>query len=79
MNGLFILIVALLFLWIHTKRLNPKATFCQGISEIQRKMKRGALPRFATHGEGMMGLRKWMSIGLAYRLEQQNANLRINL
>lgn len=63
--------------WLDTAGKTPEATmYAQIITEIKRNQKRGKQPRFAMHGKGYVGLTKWMGHGLAFEIEQHNAQVR---
>lgn len=65
---------------VHTEGQTPEATLYASIgSEIERNLKRGEAPRFVMHGKGYVGLRKWMGEGLAFQIEQHNAEVRKKL
>jgi restriction system protein len=58
---------------VDTEGKTPEATLYSLIlTEIKRYTERGDRPRFVKYGQGVVGLRKWMGEGLAYRIEQQN-------
>jgi restriction system protein len=58
---------------VDTKGKTPEATlYSMILTEIKRYTERGDRPRFIKYGQGLVGLRKWMGEGLAYRIEQQN-------
>lgn len=61
---------------IQTKGLTPEATlYAQILTEIKRKQRRGEPPRFAMHGKGYVGLRRWMGEGLAFQIGRHNAEV----
>ena len=63
--------------WLNTEGKTPEATmYAQILSEIKRHQKRGDQPRFVQHGRGYVGLRQWMSQGLAFQIEQHNKRVR---
>lgn len=65
---------------VHTEGQTPEATlYAQILTEINRKTKRGETPRFVRYGKGMMGLARWQAQGLAYQIEQHNAEVREKL
>lgn len=65
---------------IKTSGLTPEATlYSQILLEIERQTKRGDTPRFVKHGKGLIGLTRWMPVGLALRIEQQNTEARKKL
>jgi len=65
---------------VQTKGLTPEATlYAQVLSETRRRTARGEAPRFALHGKGFVGLAKWMGVGLAFQIEQHNAQVRRKL
>jgi restriction system protein len=65
---------------VHTEGQTPEATlYAQILTEIKRQLKRGESPRFVRHGKGYIGLRKWMGEGLAYEIQNHNAEVRKKL
>lgn len=65
---------------VHTEGKTPEATlYAQILTEIDRQKRRGETPRFVKHGKGFVGLRKWMGKGLAFQIQQHNANVRKKL
>lgn len=65
---------------IKTQGQTPEATlFAQIVTEIARQARRGQTPRFAKHGNGFVGLAKWMATGLAFQIEQHNKAVRAKL
>lgn len=65
---------------VHTEGKTPEATlYAQILTEIDRQKRRGETPRFVKHGKGFVGLRKWMGEGLAFQIQQHNANVRKKL
>jgi restriction system protein len=65
---------------VKTQGLTPDATlYAQMMSEVQRSARRGDTPRFARHGKGYWGLSCWMASGLAFQIEQHNAEVRRQL
>jgi restriction system protein len=63
-----------------TSGQTPDATmYAQIWADIQRRTKRGLLPRFSKHGHGYFGLAKWLGTGLIRQIEQQNAEIRSRL
>lgn len=62
---------------IQTEGKTPAATmYAQILTEIKRVKRRGEVPRFVKHGQGYVGLRKWMGEGLAFQIERQNRTTR---
>lgn len=62
---------------VKTEGKTPQATlYAQVITEIQRRRKRGERGRFVMHGKGFIGLTRWMATGLAFQIDQQNAQVR---
>ena len=62
---------------ITTGGLTPEATMYAGIlTEIQRQVKRGELPRFEKFGKGYVGLTRWHEQGLPYQIEVHNREVR---
>ena len=65
---------------LQTEGLTPAATMYSVIlSEIRRRDSRGEPQRFVQHGRGMVGLAAWLPIGLAARIEDHNAAVRLSL
>jgi restriction system protein len=65
---------------VNTEGKTPEATlYALILTEIRRKTKRGDTPRFVQYREGLVGLRKWMGEGLAYRIEQHNHDIKKKL
>ncbi|MBN1193854.1 MAG: restriction endonuclease [Methanomicrobiaceae archaeon] len=65
---------------ITTGGLTPDATMYAGIlTEIQRQIKRGELPRFEMLGKGYVGLTRWHEQGLPYQIEVHNREVRDHL
>lgn len=65
---------------ITTGGLTPEATMYAGIlTEIQRQIKRGELPRFEKSGKGYVGLTRWHEQGLPYQIEVHNREVRERL
>ena len=65
---------------VQTEGKTPEATlYAQVTSEIKRMARRGAASRFVKHAPGVIGLRKWMSKGLAFQIERHNAGVRKKL
>jgi restriction system protein len=65
---------------IKTSGLTPEATlYSQILLEIERQTKRGDTPRFVKHGKGLVGLTKWMPVGLVSQIVQQNNTARKKL
>jgi restriction system protein len=63
-----------------TKGRTPEATmYSQILSEIQRKTRRGEVPRFVKQGRGLFGLSRWTKTGLAHQIEQHNEHVRKEL
>ncbi len=63
-----------------TKGRTPEATmYSQILTEIQRKTRRGEVPRFVRHGRGLFGLSRWTTTGLAHQIEQHNEQVRKEL
>lgn len=66
--------------WLTTEGKTPEASmYAQVITEIKRYQKRGEQPRFVMHGNGFVGLSKWMGRGLAFDIEQHNRKTRQEL
>lgn len=65
---------------VDTEGQTPEATlYAQILTEIKRSAERNETPRFVKHGKGYIGLRKWMGEGLAFQIEQHNAEIRKKL
>ncbi len=65
---------------ITTGGLTPEATMYAGIlTEIQRQIRRGELPRFEKFGKGYVGLTRWHEQGLPYQIEVHNREVREHL
>lgn len=65
---------------ISTHGLTPEATmYSQILSEMQRKTRRGMVPRFEKTGRGMFGLSRWTKTGLAHQIERHNEHVRKEL
>ncbi|MCD4671698.1 MAG: restriction endonuclease [Anaerolineaceae bacterium] len=65
---------------VDTEGQTPEATlYAMVLTEIKRHTERGATPRFVKYGRGLIGLRKWMGEGLAFRIEQHNLDVRKKL
>ncbi len=65
---------------IRTQGQTPEATlYAQVMTEINRQKRRGLAPRFARHGQGHIGLARWMATGLAFEIEQHNTGAKKNL
>ncbi len=63
-----------------TKGRTPEATmYSQILTEIQRKTRRGEVPRFVRQGRGLFGLSRWTTTGLAHQIEQHNEQVRKEL
>lgn len=63
-----------------TQGKTPEATlYAQVLTEIKRDQRRAREPRFVQHGNGMVGLAKWVERGLAASIEQQNGKVRRQL
>ena len=65
---------------LKTSGLTPEASlYSQILLEIERQTKRGDTPRFVKHGKGLVGLTKWMQVGLVSQIEQRNNTARKKL
>lgn len=65
---------------ITTGGLTPEATMYAAIlTEIQRQIRRGELPRFEKLGKGYVGLTRWHEQGLPYQIEVHNREVREHL
>lgn len=65
---------------IATQGKTPEATmYAQILSEIDRRNKRGETPRFVKHGNGIVGLTKWLPSGLVGQINAHNKAIRERL
>ncbi len=65
---------------IRTEGSTPAATMYSVIlQEIRRREGRGEAQRFVQHGRGLVGLASWVPRGLAARIEEHNADVRLTL
>ena len=61
---------------VNTEGKTPEATlYSQILTEIKRNTDKKVTPRFVKYGNGLVGLRKWMGEGLAFRIEQHNLEI----
>ena len=62
--------------WLVTNGRTPESTmYAQIISEIQRRKKKGELPRFVQCGEGMVSLSRWQKTGLNVQIDTHNKKI----
>ncbi len=65
---------------IKTQGQTPEATlYAQVLTETNRQKRRGQAPRFVRHGQGYIGLSRWMATGLAFEIEQHNTKTKTKL
>ena len=65
---------------IQTQGKTPEATmYAQILTEIERRSKRGETPRFVKHGNGIVGLTKWLPSGLVGQIAEHNTAIRKQL
>jgi restriction system protein len=65
---------------IKTQGQTPEATlYAQVLTETNRQKRRGQAPRFVRHGQGYIGLSRWMATGLAFDIEQHNTKVKTKL
>ncbi len=63
--------------WLTTEGKTPESTmYAQIITEIKRYKDSGRSPRFAQHGNGLVGLSKWLPRGIVSEIEQHNKQTR---
>ena len=61
---------------LNTQGLTPEATmYAQILTEIKRQTLKGQTPRFTKHGQGQVGLTKWLGSGLLAQITQYNAGV----
>ena len=53
--------------------------YAQILTEIERRSKRGETPRFVKHGNGIVGLTKWLPSGLVGQITAHNTAIRKQL
>ena len=62
--------------WLVTNGKTPEASmYAQIITEIQRRKKRGELPRFVQCGDGLISLSGWQKNGLIAQIESHNKKI----
>ena len=62
--------------WLTTNGKTPEASmYAQIIAEIQRRKKRGELPRFIQCGDGMISLSGWQKNGLIAQIDSHNKKI----
>ncbi|MEA2576278.1 MAG: restriction system protein, partial [Chloroflexia bacterium] len=62
---------------ISTRGQTPDQTmYAQILTEIDRYKKRGEVARFTKEGRGLVGLSKWIDVGLAHQIEQTNSQVK---
>jgi restriction system protein len=65
---------------IATQGKTPEATmYAQILTEIERRNKRGETPRFVKHGNGIVGLTRWLPSGLVGQIDAHNTAIRKQL
>lgn len=67
---------------VKTQGRTPEATlYAQILNEINRNTRRGEVPRFVMHGQGMVGLQKWVGDenNLVRLIEKHNEEIRKDL
>ena len=63
--------------WLVTNGETPEFTMITVVNrEIRSYQKKGKEPRFINHGDGLVGLRKWMGKGLAFQIGRHNEHVR---
>jgi restriction system protein len=63
--------------WLVTEGKTPESTmYAQILTEIKRYKDSGRSPRFIQHGNGMVGLSKWVAKGVISEIEQYNKQTR---
>lgn len=63
--------------WLTTEGKTPESTmYAQILTEIKRSKDSGRSPRFVQHGNGLVGLSKWLPRGIASEIEQHNKQTR---
>ncbi len=66
--------------WLVSKGKTPEASmYAQILTSIKRSRRRSEQPRFTQHGKGLVGLSKWMAMGLALEIEKHNRKVRKEL
>lgn len=61
---------------LNTQGHTPEATmYAQVLTEIKRQALKGQTPRFTRHGQGLVGLTKWLGSGLLAQIAQHNAGV----
>ena len=61
---------------LNTMGLTPDATmYAQILTEIKRQSLKGQTPRFTKHGQGLVGLTKWIGSGLLAQIAQHNSGI----
>lgn len=59
-----------------TGQTPEQSLYSRVLTEIERSTKRGYTPRFVKHGNGLVGLTKWLPKGLVLQIEQHNSEVR---
>ena len=63
--------------WLVTEGKTPESTmYAQILTEIKRYKDSGRSPRFIQHGNGFVGLSKWVTKGVVSEIEQYNKQTR---
>jgi restriction system protein len=63
--------------WLVTEGKTPESTmYAQILTEIKRYKDGGRSPRFIQHGNGLVGLSKWVAKGVVSEIEQYNKQTR---
>lgn len=66
--------------WLVTEDKTPESTmYAQILTEIKRYKDSGRSPRFIQHGNGMVGLGKWIAKGVVSEIELYNKQTRKEL
>lgn len=65
---------------VSTAGKTPEASlYAQVLMEIRRRERQGVQPRFVKFGRGLIGLSKWLPVGLASQIAQNNEQVRKRL
>ncbi len=65
---------------VSTRGQTPEQTmYAQLLTDIERQRKRGRTGRFSKHGNGFIGLNKWVDASLDHQIEQHNRKARSQL
>lgn len=61
---------------LNTVGLTPAATmYARILTDINQRSLKGLTPRFTKHGQGLVGLTKWLGTGLLAQIAQHNAGI----